>query len=196
MRDDSQKLLIFWERFLKSCCYNRVSIMSEFEIETITEYTARVRKAARAKKGTPIYNSSPAHAEVILTSLWASAQSHVNLLSQCLNGDVYNSDALIESAQKFLSRPGTTADILFENEPQETNRFYKAMRAQDNVTMRAIDPELHGFYDFSLMTADDESYRFAEDKFEMSAVAAFGDAVNAKQLNSVFGEIKELKPTS
>lgn len=168
-------------------------MMSEFEIETLGDYSARVRKAARTADGSPIYNSSPAHAEIILTNLWANARAHVNLLSQCLNETVYNSDGLIESAQKFLSREGATAEILYEDEPQATNRFYKAMRAQPNVTMRKIDPSLHGRYNFSLMTADGKSYRFAEDKYEMAAVAAFGDEPNAESLDDVFGQIKALE---
>ena len=167
--------------------------MSKYQIETLNEYNARVRSAARKKDGSPIYNSSPAHAEIILTNLWANATTHVNLLSQCMNETVYNSDGVIESAQNFLSRPNATAEILYEDEPSPTNRFYKAMRAQPNVTMRQINPKLHNMYDFSLMTADGSSYRFAEDKYEMSAVAAFGDEPNAESLDRVFGEIRELK---
>lgn len=167
--------------------------MLDFELETIAEYAARVRKAAREKKGIPIYNSSPAHAEVVLTNLWANATTHVNLLSQCLDESVYNSDGLIESAQKFLGRDGATASILFEDDPQDTNRFYKAMKAQPNVTMRQIEGRFHKLYDFSLMTTDGNSYRFAEDKFEMSAVAAFNDTTNAANLDRVFSEIEALQ---
>lgn len=171
-------------------------MMSNFEIETLNDYTVRVRLAARECKGTAIYNSSPAHAEIILTNLWANAERHVNLLSQCLNQEVYNSDGLIEAAQQFLSRPNTQAEILIEDTPQATNRFYKAMQAHNNVTIKTIDEGLHSRYDFSLMTADGKSYRFAEDKFEMSAVAAFGDEENAQRLDNVFEEIKTLLPTA
>jgi len=163
---------------------------------SLMDYSVKVRKAARLKDGTALYNGSAAHAEIILTNLWESASENVKVLSQCLSEEVYNSDALIDAAQGFLNRPNTSAVILIEDKPEATNRFYKAMQAHANVTISRVPDSEHGRYDFSMMTVDDESYRFAEDKFEMTAVAAFGDKENGTHLSSVFDLIADFENDS
>ncbi len=160
---------------------------------SLMEYGVRVRTAAYEKNGEPIYNGSADHAEIILTNLWESAESNVKVLSQSLNESVYDSDALIEAAQSFLAKPGATAEVLFEDAPAPTNRFYKALRAHDNVEIKQVPRDQQNRYDFCMTVVDGISHRFAEDKYEMTAVAAFGDELNAKHLGEVFNHIKTFK---
>ena len=167
-------------------------LKSDLDTLTLNEYRVRVQNAARQPDAEPIFNGTPDHAEIILTNLWASAENKVQLISRCFEESVYNSDELIDAAQSFLSRPNTEAEILYEVEPELSNRFFAAISKFDKVKFIPVSEQDRARYDFSFMVADDKNYRYAEDKLEMSAIAAFGDAPNAKHLSNIFDEIVDI----
>ncbi|NOX40767.1 MAG: hypothetical protein GXP05_09695 [Alphaproteobacteria bacterium] len=160
-------------------------------------YSKIVRRAAALKDGSVIFNGSLAHAEILVRELFRSADSCIKILSGDLNSRVFGSDDVVEQANLFLADPNRKLEVLVEecsaddraNHPFYDNFFVKK---RDNVHFRRVPQDIQDSYDFHLVVADGESYRFEGDKKKHAAIAAFGDKKGASNLDGIFDEIWEL----
>ena len=159
----------------------------------LTEYRQFVRSLASKRDGEPIYNASVEHASVVVESLFANADSQVDVLSGVFNARVYGRDPVIEEAKLFLgsSAKNRLRIILEEDSPEDRtiHPFFKACSELPNIELRIVPQDLQELYGFHFVLVDDDSYRFESDKTKPSAVAAFGHKEGAANLASIYQDL-------
>jgi hypothetical protein len=152
-------------------------------------YRARVDALAREKGGTPLFSGSFEQASILIEKFFAIAKSSICILSDNLNARVYGGDEVIEQAALFLAERNHYLQILLEVESGqelEKHPFFERFSDYDNVMVRLLPEQVRGRYDFHFVLYDEDGYRFQPKKDEDSAVAAFGDKVNAAHLKDMF----------
>ncbi len=158
----------------------------------IAEYRERVKNAARARNGDPVYNGSMEHASVLVEAMFAHAHHEVCVLSGELNARVYGREDVVEQANLFLADPQHRAQFLVE-EPEAldwvNHPLLNALSDNDNVEVRSVPREMQSRYRFHLIVMDNDSYRFEKDRSEPVAIAAFGDAIGAENMRDIFNKL-------
>lgn len=155
----------------------------------IETYKEKVKLAAEARNGDPVYNGSIDHAAVLVEAMFKYAQKEVCILSGELNARVYGRASVVEQANLFLADPGHKAKILVEDETclDWTNHpLLEALHDNSNVEFKVVPQELSNRYQFHLTVMDGDSYRFEKDKSEPVAIAAFGDKKGGENMQNIF----------
>ena len=156
------------------------------------DYKRLVDSARLANDGAVIYNGSIDHAKILVESLFESANKHVRILSGDLDPRVYGTTEVIEKARIFLANPRAKIQILVENLDDEFFRHHTLQRLlgeevlKDQIEVKRTTVESPYRFDFHMMSADENSYRYEGDKTKPEAIAAFGDDGVCKNLVSVF----------
>ena len=155
-------------------------------------YRKKVKLAASAKTGEPIYNGSIDHAEILTESLFANAQKDICILSGGLNPRVFGTDDVVEQARLFLANPEHTVRVLVEETSvadRDGHPFYDEFwggKERPNIEFLQVPQHIKDIYEFHVIVADGDSYRFEKDKCEPVAIAAFGDKRGGENLQSAF----------
>ena len=163
--------------------------------ETMEDYFERVMRVAAERKGEPIFNGSIDHARVIATAMFKHARRSVDIFSGDLNARVYGPDQVIDEAELFLANKGHEVRILLESIPDSANQqhpFFKAFANYPNVKTRALRKDLSDKIEFHLMVADDDCYRFEQDKKNVAAIASWGHKEGGENLKRVFETLWKL----
>jgi hypothetical protein len=136
-----------------------------------------------------IFNGSAEHASVIVENLFRIANHHVRILSGDLDARVYGNPNVVQRAQEFLGHSDHKLDILVEDANfNSTHPFLRALHSNANASIKLISPALSEGISYHFMTADEDCYRFEEQKGSHKAVAAFGDQAT-QNLNNIFCKI-------
>lgn len=155
----------------------------------IRDYRQKVKLLADIRTGGAVFNGSTDHAAVIVENLFRVANHHVRILSGDLDARVYGNPHVVQRAQEFLGSNEHRLDILVEEDTfSSSHPFIRAIAGSDHVSLRLIDPEVASGVPYHLMTADEDCYRFEEQKGTHKAVAAFGDNA-ALHLATIFNQI-------
>lgn len=158
----------------------------------IAAYKDRVFALAAKRDGEAVYNGSPDHAAIIVERIFASAERHVRLLTGDLEVKVYGDPAVVQAARRFLSKPEHKLDILVESDAFGTSHpLVDGMGKLGNLEVRRVPDDLSERVPYHFMTGDTDCFRFERDKNSHTAVAAFGDAAAATNLNGIFDSLKE-----
>lgn len=158
----------------------------------IDKYRERVKCAAEARNGEPVYNGSIDHASVLAEAMFAHAQREVCILSGELNARVYGRAGVVEQANLFLADPEHQTQILVENPEAldwENHPLLKALSDNNNVAFRAVPEEIQERYKFHFIVMDGDSYRFEKSKAEPVAIAAFGDTKGGENMKDIFSTL-------
>lgn len=157
----------------------------------IKEYREHVRILASRREGVPIYNGSAEHATIIVEELFSSASQHVRILSGELNARIYGNPHVVQRAKEFLGHSDHHLDILVERCTfSASHPLIEEIGDAPNLTISHIIPEVSALIRYHFMTADEDCFRFEEEKESNIAVAAFGDRDSTGNLNSIFDAIK------
>ena len=155
----------------------------------IDKYRERVRSAAEAKTGEPVYNGSLAHAAVLAETMFGYAQNEILILSGELNPRVYGRADVVEQARLFLADPEHKVRVLVETPDSlhsENHPLMTVLGDKENAEVRAVPRDLQEKYEFHFMVMDGDSYRFEKDKREPIAIAAFGDEIGGANIKGIF----------
>ncbi|MBW8320464.1 MAG: hypothetical protein K0M49_15370 [Arenimonas sp.] len=158
----------------------------------IDKYRERVKNAAEARKGEPLYNGSLDHAAVLAEAMFQHAQKEVCILSGELNARVYGRADVVEQANLFLADPDHTAKILVESESAldwENHPLLKAISDNGNAEVKVVPENVRGLYNFHFIVMDSDSYRFEKDRGEPVAIAAFGDKKGGENMRNIFSTL-------
>lgn len=152
-------------------------------------YRERVKRAAEAKTGEPIYNGSVDHAAVLAEAMFAYAHDEVCILTGELNARVYGRASVVEQATLFLADPEHHVSILIENLNAidfENHPLLKSISDKSNIKVRIVPEYLQEKYSFHFIVVDKDSYRFERNKEEPIAIAAFGEEQGGENLHRIF----------
>jgi hypothetical protein len=144
--------------------------------EEFGSYKARVKEARLRGADDVIYNTSVAHAAILVEELFNSASERVGILCRNLNGEAYALPEVIAAAQKFLDHPKATLTLLIETEIDQHHAFLREVahdpRYRNQVTLRS-PVDLPAGAGFNFMVADRRGYRYEEDANVPNAIACF-----------------------
>lgn len=157
--------------------------------DMIAKYRERVKSAAEARNGEPVYNGSIEHAAVLAEAMFAHAQKEVCILSGELNARVYGREDVVEQANLFLADPEHTAKILVEDGTSldwDNHPLLRAVNDNLNVEVKEVPTALQARYKFHFIVMDSDSYRFEQDKSQPVAIAAFGDVKGGANMRKIF----------
>ena len=162
------------------------------------EYVEKVRRAAAARNGAPLYNGSVDHAAVLAEAMFAHADKSVDILTGELNARVYGSASVLDRVKEFLGKSSRKVRVLVE-EPELIDRdehpFFVAFSDRSDVEFRELPAELSKRVPYHFMVMDDDCYRYENDKLKFEAVAAFGDSVGGKKLSDIFETLWDASKT-
>lgn len=153
------------------------------------EYIERVMRAAAERKGEPVFNGSIDHARVIATAMFKHARKSVDIFSCDLNARVYGPDHVLDEAEFFLANKDHKVRVLLEKIPENDGTkhpFFKRFSGYSNIETRVLDKNMAKQINFHLMVADNDCYRFEQDKKNVAAIASWGDPKGGEHLKSVF----------
>jgi hypothetical protein len=156
------------------------------------DYIERVMRVAAERRGEPVFNGSIDHARVIATAMFKHAKKSVDIFSGELNARVYGPDNVLDEAEFFLTNTDHKVRILLERMPDgsETNHpFFKRFMKRENLSVKLLPSFASERIPFHLMVADQDSYRFEEDKKNVAAIAAWGDKSGGQHLSSIFDKL-------
>jgi hypothetical protein len=155
----------------------------------IHEYRKRVKALAALRNGGAIFNGSADHAAVIVENLFAVANHHVRILSGDLDARVYGNSRVVQRAAEFLGHSDHRLDIMLEENTLSAHHpLMQIVGNNPNVSLRLIRADVAEGIPYHFMIADEDCYRFEEQKGTHKAVAAFGDP-NAMNLSSIHEKI-------
>lgn len=160
--------------------------------EKMNSYRAKVKNAASLKNGEPIFNESISHAAILVEELVGSANEQVKILTGELNPRVFASEDVMEQFRLFLADPEHKVRILVEDFTQEDLEVHPIITEFGNtgrIELKKVPADVQKTYDFHLLVADGESYRFEQDKTKSVAVAAFGHPKGGQNLDNVFDQL-------
>jgi hypothetical protein len=158
------------------------------------DYSERVMRAAAERIGEPVFNGSIDHARVIAAAMFKHARKTVDIFSCDLNARVYGPDNVLDEAEFFLANKEHRVRILLEKMPDTADQhhpFFKRFAGYSNIKTRIIDKQMSDRITFHLMVADDDCYRFEQDKKNVAAIASWGDRSGGENLKKVFEKLWE-----
>lgn len=157
---------------------------------TLDEYRDRVNRIAGERSGGAIYNGSVEHAAVVVEALLANASSEVMILTGNLNTRVYGRDDVVMQAKLFLANNADNrVRILMEEDNPRNRRLHPLLQelcSYEGFSARYVPQDLQESYGFHFAVADDDCYRFEEDKSKPFAVGVFGDEERGSRLKRFF----------
>lgn len=162
---------------------------SAIRVPEFDEYRRKVARLAESRAGDAVYNGSMEHAIIVIEALFRYAKRKVRILTGSLNPLVYGPMEVIVAAHGFLGERGRTVEIVMEDEPIPGNPFISTLGSSPNLEIRSQTGAGTIVYGCHFVLADDDCYRYEEDKSKMSAVAAFGDADGGRILGRAFTDV-------
>lgn len=156
------------------------------------EYVERVTRAATERKGEPIFNGSVDHARVIAATMFKNAKSSVAIFAGDLDARVYGPDDVLDEAEFFLSRSENSVRVILEEADTHLllkHPFFKRFSGHHNLIVKQLDKDIKDVVPFHLMVADNDCYRFEQDKSKVAAVASWGDVEGGTNLLSIFDSL-------
>jgi hypothetical protein len=156
----------------------------------VSIYRDRIKLLAQSRGGTPIYSGSQEHAAIILEHLFFVAQADVRILSGDLNARVYGAPGVVQRAREFLSHSKRRLRILLEHQTFiPTHPLICGLAGDRNVRVALMPESVSSDVPYHFATADNDCFRFEPQKDIGKAVAIFGDATGATNLNHIFDDI-------
>ncbi len=153
-------------------------------------YCDHIKRLAIERRGVAVYNGSADHATIIVENMFSAARKCVRILSGDLNAKVYGTEAVVQRARQFLGHSDHRLTILLEHLTiSASHPLIEEIGDDANVEILHIPKDLSDRISFHLMTADDDCYRFENEKNSHTAVAGFGDSDTTRHLNDLFGTI-------
>lgn len=170
-------------------------------------YEQLVEAMAVNKIDSVIPNGVPAHAAILIGTMFKHAQQSMSIFCGALSDDVYVNNNLISNAKDFVIKRGGKLRILLENDlgirlfekpliyeiAAEIYRASEKDKGQKKDTVKkvgSLEVRIKGQEKASHFCVMDESaYRLEMDKDKRTAIANFGDVGIAKQLSEGFGKM-------
>ena len=164
----------------------------------MNDYRMYVQAIARAGDARQtILNRSPAHASIIVATVFGATQRLIEILTSNLRDDIYGTPEVIEAAVTFLTRnPEARIDIITVDGLLPANsRFLAALQAHRVVNDRVFvgrcsegQARVHGF---RFLVGDGQHYRFQEDPTNTEAIVQFGRNETGRKLHEIFIALAE-----
>jgi hypothetical protein len=165
------------------------------------DYRTYVQAVAREADGRQtILNRSPAHASVIISTIFRTTQRRVEILTGRLRDDIYGTPEVVESAVSFLSRnPEARMEIVsIEGVAMPDNHFLTALRlhrvVNDQVFLGRCTEAQARVHGFRFLVGDGQHYRFQSDPANTEAVVQFGRNETGRKLHEIFAALVESVP--
>ena len=156
----------------------------------LIEYEQHVRSLASRRDGQPIFNASVEHASIVIQNLFSEARGSVDILSGNCDARVFGRRSVVEEAMLFLaSSAKNRLRIILEedhSEDREIHPFFKMCSELPNAELRIASRAVQELYGFHFIVADDDSYRYEDDKTTAEAIAAFGHREGAENLSGIY----------
>lgn len=171
------------------------------EIESYSKY---VKRLAESKSDVLISNGMLEHARILVCNLLLHAEEKIRIFSSNLAPRIYDDDSTIEALHSFLSKKGTTLEILLQDgesfksvERLEERRFLKTCRDANlenesvvRCEIKLVASESDSEIKQHFVIMDSQGYRFCPDKDIPIAIAQFNCPTTAsnliKQFNTLF----------
>lgn len=157
---------------------------------TLDEYRTRVNRIARERSGGAIYNGSIEHAAVVVEALFTNARTQVMILTGNLNTRVYGRDDVVMQAKLFLANNADNRlRILMEEDNPRNRRLHPLLRGlseYEGFSVRHVPESIQTSYGFHFVAADNDCYRFEEDKSKPFAIGVFGNEERGSLLKRFF----------
>lgn len=164
-------------------------VPSASRMPAYADYRIKVTRFAEERNGGAVYNGSIEHAIIVIETLFRFATSKVQILTGFLNPIVYGTAEVVVAAHRFLSDPRSTVDIIMDSPPLPNNPFIDSFLKLPNFRLRRLRDDGTIMYNCHFMLADNDCYRFEEDKSKISAVAAFGDSKGSAIIADAFATL-------
>ncbi|MBA86310.1 DUF7931 domain-containing protein [Thalassobius sp. S69A] len=158
----------------------------------LEKYRALVLKAAKERRGDPVYNGSLEHAAILAENLFKFSEKEVCVLSGSLNPRVFGNRRVLDRAAEFLGKAGCSVQILIERSDDvdwEDHPFVQKFKSSSDLEVRTLQPDQIENLPFHFIVADSDSYRFEKDKGTSQAIGAFGDSEGGARLKGIFSEL-------
>jgi len=160
----------------------------------LDEYREFVAKLANRESSEQLSVRTSEHAAVVIGQLFATAQSHVRILSSALPTKTFGSREVIDSAIAYL-RQGVdrSIDILLEQRVDaERHPLLRELAQQgldDRVSLREVPNTISQTYRCNFVLADDVSFRFESERDTNRAFVIFRDPDLAANVKAMFNHI-------
>ena len=166
----------------------------------VSGYGDLIERLAAQKLNQRISNGVPAHAAILLETMFRHAEEEIRIYTGKLDGDTYAAPALIREAKRFLRRPGTCLRVLLQE-----RRTVEWAKEQPFIKQLLDTPPGLGTFEvrcargiyatdkakhFSVM--DGTGYRFEVDHAKTRAVANFNEPEVARDFSSAFDRAYEI----
>jgi hypothetical protein len=142
----------------------------------------------------------PAHASVVAQYLFARAEFRVEIMTTCLNADVYGGHDVYLEAINFLDksnrrREGRPGIFILYEDNFEISRHPLILNIRSRIghpgiseglEFRKVPPEVAASYSFHFMVADDRHFRFKQNRGDPEALVQFDEPNLGGQLHRNF----------
>ena len=157
----------------------------------LAAYRKKVFDLAEQKNGDPIFNGSKEQASIVVEGLFSCATKTIRILTEFLDPSIYATYEVIVTARDFLSASDDRRlEILMEDTTAaRMNPFLFMLSTFPNLRVMRVSETIRAQYASHCVIADDDSYRFRENKTKPFAIAAFGDPKGGRVLTEFFLDI-------
>ncbi len=174
---------------------------ADIDVRLMDDYQTYVQSVAAVADGKEtIQNKTPAHACIIISSLFAKAEKTVDIVCGVLDDIAYGDPEVIDGAISFVKRGGRLRIVLEQEVPYARSKFLSGLCASgimSDIELKVSAAEMITLYKFHFLLADGRHYRFQADRASFAATARFGasDAQSMERVfEIIFGAAKDYKP--
>ncbi|WP_434613227.1 hypothetical protein [Azospirillum sp. B2RO_4] len=144
----------------------------------------------------PVFNRSVGHAAIIIEILFRESEKEVDILTGCLNQDVYGKSEVISACRDFLIKGGRVRVLVERFEEFSINDHPMILGISDVAgqgcfDVRFVPEERQSLYTYHFAVSDGKSYRMEGDRTKTEAIAQFGDVQISGSLVERFNELWE-----
>jgi hypothetical protein len=160
----------------------------------MTEYEKAITTLAKERKNEIFYNSSDAHACIVLNNMIKNAEKYVHSICGDMCGEVNNNPKFLQIVEDFLKEDANRKFyILFDeyNNGFPQTEIAKVLAKYPNQVMVKKLKQGHLLYKNKrahLTISDDRAFRLETNVNEKMAFGNFNDSDDAKILNEVFSQ--------
>ena len=166
----------------------------------VDEYRQTIERFAAERINQNISNGLPQHAKILLETMFKNASAEMRIYTGDLNADIYGDVTVVDAIKTFLLKPYAKLVILLQNQQPtdwaEKHPLIKALSlirgSHGSVEIRfasgnySTDEANH----FAVM--DNDAFRYEHNHENCEAVANFNNSKTAKQLVSVFDQVRNI----
>ncbi len=189
---------------------NTDSPYSPYSEDNLKAYSDNINLLASIKSDEVVANGLPEHAMIINSALLANAKKEICIFSSNLRNDIYGTNSVVFSLNKFLSKESNTKiRVILQDIDNEKSDIYKINSLSSLEKKRKFVGECANFKDienkvqikkcseqdlgmnkhFTIM--DESGYRYCPDKNVTEAIACFNDSETAMNLKKQFNILFE-----